>query len=181
VGCKAATADLLTSKEIQKRHGVRYSHASVSNLDVKRHIMPRISMQRVPLSAVEILRYQFSGTFKSSLPRGKSLAGFGAFITDVPRRAGLHKACDSAMRAISLAHTALLKADRESLLQSRAIYGKALGELQQSFEWIDGCSSTETLCASVLLGIYEVGSIKSRKTIHANRVSFWSVPIGRPP
>jgi len=152
---KAIIANRLTAEDYQLRQDSSSSKAKVATRYAP-HLMPKIPIQSVPLSSNDILALHFSSTFNSYLPRGKSLAKFGVFIKEVPRHVGLNKACDFSLWAICNAHNALLTANEQSLYQSRAHYGRALLELRRLLTETKQGMSAETLCATMLLGIYEV-------------------------
>jgi hypothetical protein len=104
-------------------------------------------------TTAESLAKQFYSTFQPNLPNGKSLSIFG-FITEVPSYIGSSKAVDFSVEAICLAHRTLLREDMKSLERSRISYGRALVELRRNLAC--GREASQTLCASDLLGIYEV-------------------------
>jgi hypothetical protein len=110
----------------------------------------------VPLSPADRLAYQFLGTFKSDLPRGKSLIAFGKFVPEMPGHVGIHKAFDLSLEALCLAHSSLLTGKNENLVQSRHFYALALIELRYCLGDPQRATSAETLCATMMLGIYEV-------------------------
>ena len=112
---------------------------------------------QVPLqSPTDVLACQFFETFRPDLPQGKSLASFGKYIAEVPRRVGSNKACDLAVKSICLAHGSLLTGGEQSIVSSRIQYGKALVELQVCLNDREQAFSANTLCAIMLLTIYEV-------------------------
>ena len=115
-----------------------------------------VAMRGPPLSSADVLAYQFIETFRPDLPPGKSLASFGSFIIEIPRRVGANKACDLAIRSVSLAHGSLIKGGEYSVTLSRTQYAKALVELQICLCNQEQAFSVHTLCATVLLAIYEV-------------------------
>lgn len=132
------------------------SNATPAHRYTPHHPMPKIPIQSVSFSPEDILAHHFSSTFTPHLPRGKGLAKFGMFIKEVPRHVGLNKACDLSMMAVYHAHNALLTGNEKSLIQSRKYYGSALVELQHLLAGTRQRISEETLCAAMLLGIYEV-------------------------
>jgi hypothetical protein len=111
-----------------------------------------------PVSPSEKLSLELYQTFKPDLPRGKSLRSFTktAFVTELPRYVGLSLASDLSMKALCLAHTTLLKSSGDSLVQSRIQYGRALAELQLCISNPQRAGITGTLCATMILGIFEV-------------------------
>jgi hypothetical protein len=77
-------------------------------------------------------------------------------VTDLPRYVGLSLACDLSMKAICLAHNTMLRSSGDSLVKSRIQYGRALVELELCLEDFELARTTGTLCATMLLGIFEV-------------------------
>ena len=112
---------------------------------------------RPPLhSEADILARKFFATFHPDLPQGKSLATFGTFISEIPRRMGSNKACDLTVQCICLEHKSLLVGEEHSVTPSRMQYGRALIELQLCLDNPVQALSPYTLCAVILLTIYEV-------------------------
>jgi hypothetical protein len=109
----------------------------------------------VPLSPADRLAYQFLGTFRFDLPRGKSLIAFGKFVPEMPCHVGIHKAFDLSLEALCLAHSSLLTGKNETLVQSRHFYAMALTELRYCLGDPQRATSAETLRATMMLGIYE--------------------------
>lgn len=118
---------------------------------------PRIP-RSLPASPSERLSLKLSQTFRPDLPRVKSLTSFTKtyFVTDLPRHVGLSVACDLSMEAVCLAHATLLQSSSHSLVQSRIQYGRALAELQHCVADPTLARTMGTLCATMLLGIFEV-------------------------
>jgi hypothetical protein len=129
----------------------------------KKLSLPQLSLkQRVPrnrlCSPSEKLSFDLYQTFRPDLPATKNLASFTKryFVSDLPRHVGLSLACDLSMKALCLAHTALLDSRHYSLIQSHIQYGRALSELQLCLEDPDRARTVGTLCATMLLGLIEV-------------------------
>jgi hypothetical protein len=114
--------------------------------------------QIFPTSPSEKLSLEIYQTFEPSLPAVKSLASFSKtiFVSDLPRHVGLSLACDLSMKALCLAHDTLLKSSGGSLVQSRVQYGRALAELQLCIADPELARTPGTLCAAMILGIFEV-------------------------
>jgi len=121
-----------------------------------------------PASPSEKLSLEIYQTFRPDLPTEKSLVSFSKtiFVTELPRHVGLNSACDLSMKAICLAHAALLKSSGHSLVQSRIQYGRALVELQLCVADPKRARNIGTLCASMLLAIFEVR--QPRQAPHPN-------------
>ncbi|MCJ1313680.1 hypothetical protein MMC25_007359 [Agyrium rufum] len=115
---------------------------------------PPPSLSTSPSDKLSIELYQ---TLRPNLPAGQSLLAFSKtmFVIELPRHVGLSLACDLSMRALYLAHTAMLHMTGASLVKSRIGYGRALGELQLCVADPAKSRSTGTLCATLLLGICE--------------------------
>jgi hypothetical protein len=115
-------------------------------------------LRSLPASPSEKLSLELCQTFMPDLPAVKSLASFSKtyFVTDLPRHVGLSLACDLSMKALCLAHATLLESSGHSLVQSRIQYGRALVELQLCLADPKRARTTGTLCATMLLGIFEV-------------------------
>lgn len=111
-----------------------------------------------PASPSEKLSLEIYQTFEPSLPAIKSVASFSKtiFVSELPRHVGLSLACDLSMKALCLAHGTLLKSSGDRLVQSREQYGRALAELQLCIADPEQARTTGTLCAAMVLGIFEV-------------------------
>ena len=114
--------------------------------------------QVVPISAHYQLSLELCATFRQGLPRNKNLSSFTrpAFVIDLPRHVGLSLASDLAIKAACLAHNTLLNTSEKSLVQSRIHYVRAISELQRCVADPEQAETTGTLCATMLLGIFEV-------------------------
>jgi hypothetical protein len=77
-------------------------------------------------------------------------------VTELPRHVGLSLACDLSMKALCLAHDTLLNPETRSLVQSRTQYSRALAELQLCIADPERARTTGTLCAAMLLSMFEV-------------------------
>lgn len=117
-----------------------------------------------PTSPSEKLSLELYQTFRPDLPKGKSLTSFSKtnFVIELPRHVGLSLACDLSMKALCLAHATLLKSSGQSLVKSRLQYGLALAELQLCIRDPEQARTTGTLCATMILGIFEV-----RQSLHS--------------
>jgi hypothetical protein len=133
------------------RQGKEESRSHPSGFVEKSHSVPRF-----PLSLSEALRYRFCETLGDNLPAGRTLSVFGGFMIDVPLHIGLHATYDLSVEALYLAHSALFANSQRLLQQSQRLYGQALSTLQLCLSNEDQARSAETLCATVLLSIYEL-------------------------
>ena len=117
---------------------------------------PTVDIRLPLLSQTDLLAHEFFATFRPDLPQGKSLATLGSFIAEIPRRMGSNQACDLAAKCICLEHRFLLTGKKQSIAPSRVHYGEALVELQRCLDSPIQAFSPDTLCATILLTIYEV-------------------------
>ncbi|KAJ4375299.1 hypothetical protein N0V83_002385 [Neocucurbitaria cava] len=80
---------------------------------------------------------------------------FGPFIREVPSRIGHNAALDAAVAVLVNAHTSLIHKKMSNEIVSPELYIRAIKTLQTSLEDPQQGLSTNTLCASVLLGLVE--------------------------
>ncbi|KAH8812535.1 hypothetical protein F5884DRAFT_312495 [Xylogone sp. PMI_703] len=113
------------------------------------------SLSTSPSESLSLELYQ---TFRPDLPAAKSVASLskGSFVTELPRHVGLSLACDLSMKALCLAHDTLLNPDSRRLVQSRIQYSRALVELQLCIADPKRARTTGTLCAAMLLSLFEL-------------------------
>jgi len=159
VHCKSPSPPRLPAAVVKGEYNWLSFHHPGGN--IKTHNPPRTlasntSVRMVPLSPADRLAYQFLGTFRADLPRGKSLIAFGKFVPEMPRHVGIHKAFDLSLEALCLAHSSLLTGNDENLVKSRHFYALALIELRYCLGDPQRATPAETLCAAMMLGIYEV-------------------------
>lgn len=81
---------------------------------------------------------------------------FGPFIQEVPSRIGHNPALDAAVAVLIDAHTSLMYKNTSNDVVSINLYLRAIKMLQGCLEDSQEGMSTNTLCASVLLGLVEV-------------------------
>lgn len=87
---------------------------------------------------------------------GLQMSVFGPFIQDVPARIGHSPALDAAVAVLINAHTSLMYKKTSDDIVSINLYLRAIKTLQNCLEDTKEGMSTNTLCASVLLGLVEV-------------------------
>lgn len=87
---------------------------------------------------------------------GLQMSVFGPFIQEVPSRIGYNPALDAAVAVLIDAHTSLLYKKTSDDIVSINLYLRAIKTLQGCLEDSREGMSTNTLCASVLLGLVEV-------------------------
>lgn len=88
---------------------------------------------------------------------GLQMSVFGSFIQEVPARIGHSPALDAAVAVLINAHTSLTYKKTSDDVVSINLYLRAIKTLQNCLEDSQEGMSTNTLCASVLLGLVEVG------------------------
>lgn len=88
---------------------------------------------------------------------GLQMSVFGPFIQEVPARIGYNPALDASVAVLINAHTALMYKKTSNDIVSINLYLRAIKMLQNCLEDSREGMSTNTLCASVLLGLVEVG------------------------
>ena len=134
--------------------GLRFQEKATSQ---QRYLM-QSTPRSFPASPSEKLSIELCQTFRPDLPAVKSLASFSktTFVTELPRHVGWSLACDLSMKALCLAHATLLDSSGHSLVQSHIQYGRALVELQLCIADPAQAKTPATLCATMLLGLFEV-------------------------
>jgi hypothetical protein len=93
---------------------------------------------------------------------GLRMSVFGPFIQEVPARIGHSPALDAAVAVLINAHTSLMYKKTSNDVVSINLYLRAIKTLQGCLEDCYEGMSTNTLCASVLLGLVEVGRAPGR-------------------
>jgi hypothetical protein len=88
---------------------------------------------------------------------GHRMSVFGSFIQEVPARIGHNPALDAAVTVLVNVHTSLVYKKAANEIVSPELYIRAIKTLQSCLEHPQLGLSPETLCASVLLGLVEVG------------------------
>jgi hypothetical protein len=109
------------------------------------------------LSRGEKLASALAASFKSP-PYGYQLHHLGRYITEIPRRLGHNAALDIAVECLLQSHTQLLQAIQSSQPSSQPSpeYMRALQTLQHVIADPVLGTSTETVCATMLMAHYEV-------------------------
>jgi hypothetical protein len=95
----------------------------------------------------------------------RDLQVFDPWFKDVPRHLGHKPVLDNAMAAFSLHMLGKSNDDKNLIHHSRTIYGQSLITLQRALndpvEW----KSSETLCATMILCLFEVGHLISGRGV----------------
>lgn len=87
---------------------------------------------------------------------GHRMSAFGPFIQEVPARIGHNAALDAAVACLVYAHSSMVHKRNTHEIANPGLYLRAVQTLQTCLEDpLEGMSSN-TLCASVLLGLVEV-------------------------
>lgn len=86
------------------------------------------------------------------------LRAFAPWFEEVPQHLGTNLALDSAMAAFTLHLLGKAKEDAYLVRESRTIYGQSLGALQTALNHPVEWKSSETLCATMTLSLFEVGT-----------------------
>jgi len=81
---------------------------------------------------------------------------FAPWFTSVPEHIGQKSHLDSAMSAFALHLLGKAKCDSDLIGESRSMYGQSLCSLQKALNHPTEWKSAETLCATMLLCLYEV-------------------------
>lgn len=87
---------------------------------------------------------------------GHRMSAFGPFIREVPGRIGHNAALDAAVACLVGAHSSLVHKKNATEIASPELYLRAIQTLQGCLEDPQQGMSSNTLCASVLLGLVEV-------------------------
>jgi hypothetical protein len=86
---------------------------------------------------------------------GHRMSAFGPFMREVPGRIGHNAALDAAVACLVYAHSSLVHQRHGSEIANPQLYLRAVQTLQTTIASEQGRSSN-TLCASILLGLVEV-------------------------
>jgi hypothetical protein len=89
---------------------------------------------------------------------GFQLQQLGGFYSLLPSRVGHNLALDSALKCILLAHKNFLGRGKSSKQEDVKYYDEAVSLVRRDLERHQSKTSSETLCASMILGTYEVKS-----------------------
>jgi hypothetical protein len=81
---------------------------------------------------------------------------FGPFLEDIPRRLGVNESLDAAVEVLLTAHMGFRMPRRQSTELCLGKYGRALKALRHCLSNPEKAQSSETLCSTMLLLIYEV-------------------------
>jgi hypothetical protein len=102
---------------------------------------------------------------------GARLQSVCTFFDFVPSRLGQNQALDYAVSCICTAYSSFLGSE-SSVVHRRREYSQALRSLQACIKDEKKALSSETLCAAILLGWYEVSAISFLENMTAEMTSF---------
>lgn len=102
---------------------------------------------------------------------GLQMSVFGPFIREVPARVGHSPALDAAVAVLVHTHASLLYKKAPNDVVSINLYLRAIKSLQGCLDDAREGMSTNTLCASVLLGLVEVGCTRQHQYFEINRAT----------
>jgi hypothetical protein len=81
---------------------------------------------------------------------------FESYIAFIPSRLGHNAALDDAVGCLTTLYSSYFMENQSAEALSRSKYVQALSSLRKCLDNKDIALASETLCASLLLGIYEV-------------------------
>ena len=129
-------------QEISTASLARYTHPSVPQT---------VSNSLTRLSAALV-----AGISPGIDVRVQLIWNFGPFLEDIPRRLGANESLDAAVEVLLAAHMGFRTPQRQSTELCLSKYGRALKALQYCLANPEKAQSSETLCSTMLLLIYEV-------------------------
>lgn len=81
---------------------------------------------------------------------------YGEFVNDVPSRLGVNPALDAVAALLINAHSDVCTGHRKVSIRTISLYSTALASLRTCLGSYESASSTETLCAILLLLLCQV-------------------------
>lgn len=137
-----------------------------SNSDSSSASPPQQTIRKIPSPVQHSISRFPSPTYSYDLARslikalntgsdGHRMSAFGPFIRDVPARIGHNAALDAAVACLVHAHSAMIQNKGANEIASPVLYLRAIQRLQACLEDPAQGLSSNTLCASVLLGLVE--------------------------
>lgn len=116
----------------------------------------RSVVHRTPGNGMSLQLSAYLSTIKPSVNFRQNLAlNYGAFLEDIPQRLGKNKALDAAVTALVSAHSNVC-CKRKATPQTLVKYSLALEALKSNLDCVHEASSSETLCAIMVLLICQV-------------------------
>ncbi|RMY23376.1 hypothetical protein D0867_02094 [Hortaea werneckii] len=111
----------------------------------------RSVVHRTPGNGMSLQLSAYLSTIKPSVNFRQNLAwNYGAFLEEIPQRLGKNKALDAAVAALVSAHSNVC-CKRKATPQTLVKYSLALEALKSSLDCVHEASSSETLCAIMVL------------------------------
>lgn len=98
-----------------------------------------------------------------------SLATYGSFLFDTPRRVGTSKALDASITALATTHHTLYS--QQGSVKALPAWGRALAALREALRDPKQVTTTETLCAIYFIYICQVSSIFSSIQTNHGRIN----------
>lgn len=144
----------------QRKLSQRSGSVSTTSLSPSRSPRSPIIRQPSPSHQHELSRALVASITAASNV-GLQMSVFGPFIQEVPARIGHSPALDAAVAVLVNTHTSLLYKRTSNDIVSINLYLRAIKTLQTCLEDCQEGMSTNTLCASVLLGLVEVSCLRA--------------------
>ncbi|RMY47573.1 hypothetical protein D0865_08581 [Hortaea werneckii] len=111
----------------------------------------RSVVHRTPSNGTSLQLSAYLSTIKPSVNFRQNLAwNYGAFLEEIPQRLGKNRALDAAVAALVSAHSNVC-CKRKATPQTLVRYSCALEALKSSLDCVHEASSSETLCAIMVL------------------------------
>ncbi|RFU27897.1 hypothetical protein B7463_g8446, partial [Scytalidium lignicola] len=141
-----------------------YSIASEFNVDtpwtLTNHICSSSLAHVVPFYSPIAYQSQLLSIFIIEMSRQRAMPRdirlFTNWLSQVPEHLGHNSALDSAVSCLGLHISGLTSGSKDLVGESRRLYGRALSNLQRSISSRDAGLSSETLCATMMLSLYEL-------------------------
>jgi Fungal specific transcription factor domain len=92
-------------------------------------------------------------------PLAPELLFFRNWLSNVPHHIGRSQALDHASQCLTTGYYGRIAGDEHAIRSSKQMYGQALRSLQWSINDDSQGLSSETLCATMLLNLYEVSKL----------------------
>ena len=117
--------------------------------------MSEALIRTVPPSPSEAIARELLASYKYQEARYQLFAYGDRFADHVVQRVGQSITLDSAIECIVHAYASMRRSELSSQWINKKLYAQALHRLQRSLENPSECYATETLCATLILGILE--------------------------
>ena len=118
-----------------------------------------LSPSRSPSSEAQSLATQFTRLIDGRTDVRFNLEFmYGDFVNDVPSRLGVNAALDAVAALLINAHSEVCTGHRQISIRTISLYSTALASLRTCLGTYKSASSTETLCAVLLLLLCQVST-----------------------